>query len=540
MNFASTRFLRLKILTASNRCKYTPTKEFHISACGLKNKEFSERYKPCEKVKANLELSYVQLSGLFSQRAKDLEHATTGITEICTGPGNTSLVSTVFKLSDWENKYVDCLTEAHFKPLKHIKFRKRRKITREKLGTGSEWIKSPDHCSHILEQLHILVIKNLCREILGNEDYWTIHLNNPIPLPLRIAHKKLSGLTNQEVLDHFKSTDCLVEAKEQSSLKKKKKSSSKTARKKLTVNNDESENKEPCAITNSVEMVKPVSICGQSQKNNVKTRTTRKKIVTVKNEEGTINEPTKSVGIEKYVPLKFDKPGLKSFLLSAYKGQMTPQKIYKHQAFKFSQDDLEKAMEAIEKNPRAQFCSQITKFELATYLLMKQHDFDEDSVACFDNDESFLRIDDTKQFSTAQSKSSENSFEEQNEFEFNMEEEGQFGDEIENYESYLNPCSYGGYKDDFYQRQPQRLLSTSSSEKFLKIPEKFVKSRSFSTSSKAGAAQKWNAFFVKTPTFLRRLRIFRQLYNYKALIDPAFNEADFLEGCKLVSNELFF
>ena len=155
----------------------------------------------------------------------------------------------MLKLSDCENKYVDCLTEAHFKPMKHIKFRKRRKITREKLGTGSKWIKSPDSSSHILDQLHILVIKNLCREILGNEDYWTIHLNNPIPLPLRIAHKKLSGLTNQEVLDHFKSTDCLVESKEQSVLKKKKKSSSKTARKKLTVNNDESENKEPCAIT---------------------------------------------------------------------------------------------------------------------------------------------------------------------------------------------------------------------------------------------------------------------------------------------------
>ena len=53
MNFASSRFFRLKILTASNRCKYTPPiKEFHISACGLKDKGFTERYKPCEKVKA--------------------------------------------------------------------------------------------------------------------------------------------------------------------------------------------------------------------------------------------------------------------------------------------------------------------------------------------------------------------------------------------------------------------------------------------------------------------------------------------------------
>merc|ERR1711935_455862 len=289
MNFASTRFLRLKTLLASTRCKYTPTKEFHISACGLKNKEFTELYKPCEKVKA------------------DLEHATTGITEVCTETANTSLVSTVFKLSDYENKYVDCLTEAHFKPMKHIKFRKRRKITREKLGS-SEWIKSPDR-SHILEQLHILVLKNLCREILGHEDYWTIHLNNPIPLPLRIAHKKLSGLTNQEVLDHFKSTDCLVEDKEQSSLKKKKNSSSRTARKKLTVNKDGSDNTKPCTTTNSVEMVKDVSICGQSQKSNVKTRTTRRTIVKVKNEEGTINEPTKSVGLEpvKSFPV-FDKP----------------------------------------------------------------------------------------------------------------------------------------------------------------------------------------------------------------------------------------
>merc|ERR1712051_494839 len=375
MNFSSTRFFRLKILTASNRCKYTPPiKEFHISACGLKDKGITERYKPSEKVNA------------------------TGITEFCTRPANTLLVSTVSKLSDCEKKYVDYLTEAHFKPMKHIKFRKRRKITREKLGTSSEWIKSPDSSSHILEQLHILVIKNLCREILGHEDYWTIHFKNPIPLPLRLAHKKLSGLTNQEVLDHFKSTDCLVEAKKQSVLKKK--SSSKTARKKPTVNNDESENKEACAIT-EVEMAKP----GQSQKNNVKTRTTRKKIVTVKNEESTINESTKSVGKEKCVPLQFDKPGLKSFLLSAYKGQMTYQKIYKHAAFKFSQDDLEKAMEDIEKNPKAQDCSQITKFELATYLLMKQHEFDEDSVACCENDESF---DDTKQFTKAQSKSSEN------------------------------------------------------------------------------------------------------------------------------------
>merc|ERR1712051_780705 len=50
MNFVSTRFLRLKIL--SSRCKYTPTKEFHISACGLKDNGFTERYKPCEKVNA--------------------------------------------------------------------------------------------------------------------------------------------------------------------------------------------------------------------------------------------------------------------------------------------------------------------------------------------------------------------------------------------------------------------------------------------------------------------------------------------------------
>ena len=215
-------------------------------------------------------------------------------------------------------------------------------------------------------------------------------------------------LTNQEVLSHFKSTDCLVEAKAQSSPKENKNSSSRTARKKLTINNDENANKEPCT-TNSVEMVKEVSICGQSQKNNVKTRTTKKTVKTVKNEEDTI---TKSVGSEKHFPV-FDKPGLKSFLLSAYQ-QMSRSKIYAHQAFKFSQDDLEKAMEAIEKNPKTQFCSQITKVELATYLLMKQHKFDEDSVACCDNNENFLRIDDTKQCATAQSKSSENSFEEQN------------------------------------------------------------------------------------------------------------------------------
>ena len=159
MNFAGTRFLSLKILIASNRCKYTPTKQIHISTCELND----AINKPCEKVKTNL------------------ERATTGITEIFTRPANNSLASTVFKLSDCENKYVDCLTEAHFKPMKHIRFRKRRKITREKLS--SEWIKSPDG-SHNLEQLHILVIKNLCREILGHEDYWTIHINNPIPLPL--------------------------------------------------------------------------------------------------------------------------------------------------------------------------------------------------------------------------------------------------------------------------------------------------------------------------------------------------------------------
>ena len=88
---------------------------------------------------------------------------------------------------------------------------------------------------------------------------------------------------------------------------------------------------------------------------------------------------------------------------------MSRSKIYAHQAFKFSQDDLEKAMEAIEKNPKTQFCSQITKVELATYLLMKQHNFDEESAACCDNNENYLRVDDTKQ-----SESSENSVEEQN------------------------------------------------------------------------------------------------------------------------------
>ena len=45
-------------------------------------------------------------------------------------------------------------------------------------------------------------------------------------------------LTNQEVQSHFKSRDCLVEAKAKSSPKEKKNSSSRTAKKKLTVNND--------------------------------------------------------------------------------------------------------------------------------------------------------------------------------------------------------------------------------------------------------------------------------------------------------------
>jgi hypothetical protein len=81
---------------------------------------------------------------------------------------------------------------------------------------------------------------------------------------------------------------------------------------------------------------------------------------------------------------------------------------------KFSQDDFQKAMETIEKNPETQSCSQITKVELATYLLMKQHEFDEESAACCDNNENFLRVNDTKQCATAKSKSSENSVEEQN------------------------------------------------------------------------------------------------------------------------------
>merc|ERR1719189_1218177 len=190
-------------------------------------------------------------------------------------------------------------------------------------------------------------------------------------------------LTNQEALSHFKSTDCLVEAKAQSSPKEKKKSSSRTARKKLTVNNDETANKKPCT-TNSV-----------------------------KNEEDTINGPKKSDGLEKDFPV-FDKPGLKSFLLSTYYKQMSRSKIYAHPALKFSQDDFQKAMETVEKNPETQFCSQITKVELATYLLMKQHEFDEESAACCDNNENFLRVDDAKQCATAQSKSSENSVEEQN------------------------------------------------------------------------------------------------------------------------------
>ena len=155
--------------------------------------------------------------------------------------------------------------------------------------------------------------------------------------------------SNQEVLSHFKSIDCLVEAKAQSSSKEKK-NSSRSNRKKLTVNNDETANKEPCT-TNSV-----------------------------KNEEDTINGPKKSVGLEKDFPM-FDKPGLKSFLLTTYYKQMSRSKIYAHPALKFSQDDFQKTMETIENNPETQFCSQITKVELATYLLMKQHKFDKESAA---------------------------------------------------------------------------------------------------------------------------------------------------------------
>ena len=85
---------------------------------------------------------------------------------------------------------------------------------------------------------------------------------------------------------------------------------------------------------------------------------------------------------------------------------------------------------------------------------------------------------------------------------------------------------YDFYNNRYYsdQRQQQRLLS-SSSEKFLK------NTRSFSTSS---TSLQWKAT-IKTPYFLKRIKIFRDLYNYQVMIDPSFNEADFLDGCKSVS-----
>ena len=83
--------------------------------------------------------------------------------------------------------------------------------------------------------------------------------------------------------------------------------------------------------------------------------------------------------------------------------------------------------------------------------------------------------------------------------------------------------SRSSYSDEVYQRQ-QRLLSTSS-ENYLKT------SRNFSTSTNCQMS------FFQTPYLLKRFRIYRNLYNFRAMVDPSFNEADFLEGCKSVSTE---
>ena len=121
------------------------------------------------------------------------------------------------------------------------------------------------------------------------------------------------------------------------------------------------------------------------------------------------------------------------------------------------------------------------------------------------------------------------------ELEFDEEESRIPADEIiEDEEGDSYHCHHDWYHrgyDEVYLQQ-QRMLSTSSKH-FLKkssLQRNFEKS--FSTSSHCQF--EWKDL-LKTPFLLRRYRILKDLYNYKALVDPTFNEAEFLEGCKMVS-----
>ena len=73
------------------------------------------------------------------------------------------------------------------------------------------------------------------------------------------------------------------------------------------------------------------------------------------------------------------KKSIKTLLKSANKDHSW-QRINKHFIFKFSKDDIEEAYEAVENDPEVKSCSEVTKLELTTYILMQKHDFDEESI----------------------------------------------------------------------------------------------------------------------------------------------------------------
>ena len=169
-----------------------------------------------------------------------------------------------------------------------------------------------------------------------------------------------------------------------------------------------------------------------------------------------------------------------------------------HPIHQFCPQKLRTAWKTINEDVQFHGCDLKMKLELTTYLLMRSDDFG------FEEKSHSKDLGSGDLLPVAQH------------VEFNESEKNHgWGQQQSTNSWYQRPLSTGTLK----MSQSARLL--------------FTMNRPFSTSTccprKGGSSS-----FISTPTFLKKYRGQRDMYNFKSMLDRDFDEQEFLQGCKMV------
>ena len=199
-----------------------------------------------------------------------------------------------------------------------------------------------------------------------------------------------------------------------------------------------------------------------------------------------------------------------------------------HLIHKFTFHQVSNVFEAMQDDMKYTNCDDRKKLELVAYQLLQNAGDDENeefvvdeifedtNIKCQDISENIEEI--LKDENPSFVSNSPDDFTEKKYRDFNFENQAGFGS---NSMAWYQKSHLG---EDIY-RQSARLLSTSYKSKPLR--------RSFSTNTV-------DLSWMHTPRFLKKFRVFRATYNFKALVDRKFDEKEFLEGCKVVRYNVSF